>query len=239
MNRTMFILVFLAGCCAPAPSPTVDPVPAVEVVGPLTVEGKSSCAVGESIELRAKGDATWVDWASESPHLGPYEAGRILTFSSPTAGRYVFWLFGDVGGKPAKVKHVVMVGGTPIPPPGPGPTPPTPIPVPPAPVVGPLKLFVVYESQQTTPEFSRMSTALRAGPEAAYLKAKGHSLEFLDPDVHAAQLAKVGLPGKADVPFLGIINSAGQVVARQKLESKPGTPVTGASVLDLIKKAGG
>lgn len=235
MNRFLFIAVFLTGCCAPAPAPapTVDPVPAVEVVGPLTVEGKSSCAVGESIELRAKGDATWVDWASESPHLGPYETGRIVTFSSPTAGRHVFWLFGDVGGKSAKVKHVVTVGGTPIPP---VPVPPVPpVPVPPAPVVGPLKLFVVYESQQTTPEFSRMSTALRAGPEAAYLKGKGHSLEFLDPDVHAQQLAKVGLPGKTDVPFLGIINSAGQVVSRQKLEK----PMSGASVLDLIKKAGG
>jgi hypothetical protein len=217
-------------CPAAVVVPAVDP--PVPSPGPLNVAGPAACAPGEQVELKATGEATWVKWQTEAKFAGPYEGGRVIVFTSPVPGRFVFFLSGDVKGKGEGDEHVVVVG-TPAPP---VPVPPVPpIPTPPTPVVGPLKLFVVYESKEVNPELARMSTALRAGPEAAALKAKGHSLDFLDPDVHAAQLAKAGLPGKADIPFLGIVDSAGKVVARTKLEK----PVTAAGVMDLIKKAGG
>lgn len=139
--------------CQPVPSPdvpsvvTVDPVPEP---GKLTiaVAGDKEAAPGVTVELAAKGNADRVHWSSEAVFRGPYEGGKVIVFSSPVPGRFVFTLAGADADEIGQVVHVVTVGP---------PLPPSPIPVPPAPIppvdptVRPNRATYIYESRQGAP----------------------------------------------------------------------------------------
>jgi hypothetical protein len=47
---------------------------------------------------------------------------------------------------------------------------------------GPLRVVIIRESLDDTPELARLINALRNGPAAEYLAAKGHVLDVLDDD---------------------------------------------------------
>lgn len=67
-------------------------------------------------------------------------------------------------------------------PPTPPPVPPVPPPVPPTPVPGQRAVLIIRETADGTPELSRLLVALRSGPQADYLRQKGHTLHILDDD---------------------------------------------------------
>lgn len=207
----------------PPPAPVDPPVDPNKLT--LEITGPDTALPGEMFELRAKTNSKHIRWKSKSS-FKPYESGSVIVFSSPVAGSFDFELMGHSDSEVDSVTKTVVVG-TPVPP--------TPVPVPPAPVTGPFSLFVIYDSNKQTPEVGQMAINLRAQAGADYLKSKGHTLEFLDPSVHAARLAKLGISGVADIPFLAVIDKSGKVVSRTQLTA----PYSATAFLDLVKKAGG
>lgn len=94
---------------------TTEPLTEPAPVGPLYIDGPDVCLPGEQIELKAVGDAKWVRWAKIAPFAGPYNADRVVVFTSQQPGVFTFSIAGDVNGKGEGDEHVVTVG-TPKPP---------------------------------------------------------------------------------------------------------------------------
>lgn len=220
---------------APAVAPAIDPNKLA-----FSIEGEKTCAPGDSIELRAEGNADQYVWASEAAFKGPYESGKVIVFSTATPGRYVFWLFGSNAKQAAKQMHAVIVGTPeppkPIDPPKPV-DPPTPAPQP-----GKISVLVVEEVDERTPEFSMVqgSWPLRDYLNTHTEKGVGNRPCWLwtDKDVDTAKLPKIWqdamkLP-RQSVPWIVVLGPGGQGV----LFSGP-VPKKLEDVMVLLKKYGG
>lgn len=108
----------------------------------------------------------------------------------------------------------------------PGPTPP---PV----TVGKRAVVILRETDDNTPAIGLLTTQLRTGEAAAYLKSKGHTLDILDDDNPAPIVTKLVALGVAE-PALFILDAAtGAVVHQQPL------PASAAEVLAVLKAHGG
>ena len=241
-NPFLYVLTLVAGLvggtmfsASPECPCTVDPVVVTvdpPAPGPLAIEGPAVALPGEQVELKARGDATWVKWQTEAKFAGPYESGRVIVFTSPKAGRFVFFLAGDVKGQGAGDEHVLVVGEPepPVPPKPPDP------PKPPVPD-GPLQVTILHESTATTPEMARTFTNLRTGTSQSYLKSKGHTLNILDDDLTDAAGKPSPLVTKwapiGTLPELVIGTADGKVIWRGPL------PATADGVIEAIKRAGG
>lgn len=140
---------------------------------------------------------------------------------------------------------IVGQGPGPTPIPGPGPTPEPPGPTPPIPtppvVVGPRAVLIVHEVADKTPDFARLITALRAGPQAEYLKTKGHTLRILDDD----SLDQDGKPAleawrpyfsSLTLPVLLVIDPTAKVVLHKESIAPS---ATAESVVQKVKEHGG
>jgi len=133
----------------------------------------------------------------------------------------------------------------PIVPPGPTPDPPGPIiPVP----AGAKVVLILHESQQQTPEFSRLKTNLQTKSDvASYLASKGHTMFVLDIDstdpdgkpleTIARLKPKIGMKA-LPVLIVGPKSSAGKIGEPTYVESLPNAAVA-ADVLAVVKKQGG
>lgn len=242
MTGVCLVIAILAGNPEPRTQPFIDkaakviesvePTPAFSIVGP---EG---AGVGELVELVARGESKGFAWGGchdnaflkEGRDFRIYEAGKVLTFSTPRPGIYLFTLGVFNGAKPEFVNHVLKVGGVipprPTPEPEPKPTPP----VPPPPHVSRAYVLIAYESKSVTPEQSRAYTNLRDGPAAKYLKDKGHLLDIVDQNKHpAAKFAPFkSLPEMIVLPFDG------------RYEATPvwrgPMPATADGVVEVIKR---
>lgn len=119
----------------------------------------------------------------------------------------------------------------PGPPPGPEPPPPTP---------GKRTVVILHESEDATPQFSRMVNGLRSGDNAKYLKDRGHTLLIIDDDTTdeigrplevVTQLSADGLP----MPALFVLDEGGAVVHKQPLSPE----ANAAGVMEVLKGNGG
>lgn len=102
---------------------------------------------------------------------------------------------------------------------------------------GVRNIVVLREAADTTPDLARLTTALRAGEPAKYLKEKGHKLLILDDD----SLDENGQPPKLlttllalnpPLPSLFVLN--GDAVLHQGP-----LPASADEVLNIIKRNGG
>lgn len=130
--------------------------------------------------------------------------------------------------------------------PTPLPVPPQPIPpqpVPPPVVEGKRAVLIIRESAESTPEFARLITSLRTGPNAAYLTSKGHSLAVLDDDSkdesdQQAAIVKAWAPFYSDLtlPVLLIVDPVTrQLVHRESIPQA----ATADQLIARIKEHGG
>lgn len=106
----------------------------------------------------------------------------------------------------------------------------------PGPSEGPRQVLIVRETEETNPKLAMMTTALRVGAHADYLKSKGHQLLILDDDAknENGQPVKALEPFKPfTVPEILIVEPPSKVLARQKL------PETADEVMTLLKANGG
>ena len=104
------------------------------------------------------------------------------------------------------------------------------------PAAGPRQLLVVRETADTTPEFGRYLTELRAGETAKYLKEKKHTLEILDQngkDENGQPAAELVKYQPFSPPELFIIAPPDKLLSRQKLPPNP------AELLAAVKANGG
>jgi hypothetical protein len=201
----------------------------------LTIPKEIAGEPGAFIVVRAESDSPWVNFRADSglavfpANLLSDRKATVVTARAP--GRFTLHAYtGNVdGGVDADV--VIVVGGAPPVPPGPGPVPPGPSP----PVVeGKRELTIVRETATPTPSLARLYTALRAGPQASYLKTKGHSLQIFDldnPDPNASKWRPhvTGLT----LPVMLITDSA----TRQLLHKESIAPTATAD--DIIAKVKG
>lgn len=126
--------------------------------------------------------------------------------------------------------------GPPPPPPGPGPEPP-PNPTP----AGTRTVLILYESEQKTPELSRLITDLTnaSSPRYKYLQDKGHMVAPLDDDLEDAS-GRPFLDGwRPLVPQLpAIVIQDAKTKAILVKQALPAT-FTGTDVINLLQKHGG
>lgn len=101
---------------------------------------------------------------------------------------------------------------------------------------GPLRIVIVRESLDTSPELARIVNALRNGPAAAYLKTKGHRLDVLDDDVvdenGKPQVAPAWVEGLALPVLVMLDGKTGRIVSREPL------PATADAVLAALQAKG-
>lgn len=148
----------------------------------------------------------------------------------------------------AAVDQPIPVPPAPVPPGPPGPTPPIPPPVPPEPtpppvVSGKRSLLIVHESADDAPWFSRIVNGIQGGPQAAYMKEKGHTLSLLQTDDknehgQSPKAVEAWRPFYADLksPVLLIIDPATKTL----LHREALTPTaTADSIVATVKGKGG
>lgn len=111
----------------------------------------------------------------------------------------------------------------------------------PPPTPGARTVLLVRETAASTPELARAIAALRAGPQAAYLKSKGHVLTILDddavgPDGQPAPLLVKYRPHYQNLKLPALVIADGATVL--SAVSLADT-ATADQILEAIKKAGG
>lgn len=178
----------------------------------------------------------WVIFSADFLPVQPriFEGGKVCVFQGP-AGRYAVLRI-PPGNEQPEVSIVVLGGAPapvppqPIPPVPPEPKPPEPTPPPNPPIAGPRQVLILRESADDSPALSRLIVSLQGGKGRDYLKSKGHACFVLDVD--DAQGAKWKETLNLAVPAVGIIDSKGNVLAKQNLSSGD----TADTVLALLKK---
>ena len=139
----------------------------------------------------------------------------------------------------------VVEYGPPIPiPPKPiPPKPPDPEPVP----NGKRAILVIRETEDSTPEISRLITSLQGGAPnspAMYIREKGHTLSFLDDDSvtedgKSSPYVTAWRPFYQDLQLPAILIIEPQTGAAGKVLYRGQLPKTAVEVIDLLKRYGG
>lgn len=119
---------------------------------------------------------------------------------------------------------------------------PTPPPEP-DPTSGQRIVLIVHETQDDTPDFSRVLVQLRSGTEADYLKKQGHKLYILDDDTRDTNGQKPGVLEKYDsdiqsvgLPAMLVIDpKTEKLIKSRRLQEG----VTASNVTEYIRQAGG
>ena len=98
------------------------------------IDGPTTVAAGELVEIRADSEVGTVAWGVVQPlKYRTYEAGKVVVFAAPQSGRVELVCFVAVATNDGKIlldskRHVVTVQGGPTPPVPPQPNPPNPAP---------------------------------------------------------------------------------------------------------------
>lgn len=113
-------------------------------------------------------------------------------------------------------------------------------PTPPTPTTGPRNVYIIRETEDSTPAIANLLTSLRTGAAEAYLTSKQHTLWILDDDATNPD----GTPSPAVQQWLAKLEGTpipALIVAdkENKLLSKQPLPTTVDGVLDALQKAGG
>lgn len=106
-------------------------------------------------------------------------------------------------------------------------------PKPPEPISGKRRVVIIRESSDDTTQQAILFTALRSGPDAAYLTSKGHHLEILDDDDQNATVAALKTQMVGDTTVFVLDAASGVVLLKESL------PDTAGRVIELVKRAGG
>lgn len=120
---------------------------------------------------------------------------------------------------------------------------PAPPPPPPPPESGERTIFIVHETEDDTPAQAMTLVALRAGPQATWLRSQGHKLYVLDDDEGDGRGNRAPLlvrldPYIKDVPLPALVvcdTATGKVLAKQTIPA--GTSAD--AIVEAIKEAGG
>ncbi len=126
---------------------------------------------------------------------------------------------------PAKVAELVAALNAPQPPPEPDP--PTPV------IDGKRYVVILRETEDNTPAIGILTTQLRTGEVAAYIKTQGHKLDIFDDDYPSPLVSKLVAAGEQE-PALFILDAATSNV----IHSEP-LPTTAAGVMAVLKAHGG
>lgn len=103
-------------------------------------------------------------------------------------------------------------------------------------VEGPLRAVILNETEDSTPAYARLYTALRTGTADAWFAERGHKLDIIDDDLDRPYRALCEQEAGATRPALVILgNGDKDVVATHPVTEE----TTADNVVEWMRRAGG